>query len=154
MIKTLIDLIYKILLILTEKFGKKTAPKTEGTITGGELSDLLRARFPGVQTQIMDYTYRLAIKAEVEKFLAEDPINTERYVVDEHDCDDFSFELMGVFSRPGWSDITFGIVWTDIHALNCIVDENYNFWFVEPQSDRLSETLEEWQGSKVNTIIM
>lgn len=155
MIKALIDLIYKMLLFLTKQFGKKTAPKTEGTITGGELSDLLKARFPGVTAHLMDYTYRLAIKEEVEKFLAEDLTNTEGYVVDVHDCDDFSFELMGVFSKPGWSDITFGIVWTDVHALNCIVDENRKFWFIEPQSDKLSETLDtSWQGTKVNTIIM
>ncbi len=154
MINTLIDLIYKILLCLTEKFGKKTAPKTEGVITLQELSDLLRRKFPGVTLHLLDNVYRLAIKEEVEKFLAENTISTGRYVADAHDCDDFSFELMGAFSRPGWSDITFGIVWTDIHALNCIVDENLNFWFIEPQTDELKETLEPWQGSKVTTIIM
>lgn len=155
MIKTLMDLIYKLLLSLTKNVGKKTAPKTEGTILGGELEDLFRTKFPGVTTHLMDYKYRLAIKAEVEKFLAEDPINTEGYIIDEHDCDDFSFELMGVFNKPGWSDITFGLVFTDVHALNCIVDENRKFWFLEPQSDQLSETLDtSWQGTKVKTIIM
>ncbi len=154
MINALIKLIYQLLLSLTEKFGKKTAPKTEGVISRQELNDLLRKQFPGVNVHLMDYNYRLAIKEEIEKFLAEDQTNLTQYQTDSYDCDDFSFRLMGQFSIPGWSDITFGIVWTDVHAMNCIIDENRKFWFIEPQSDNLTETLDSFQGSQVKTIIM
>ena len=69
-------------------------------------------------------------------------------------CDDFSYRLMGQFSIPGWSDLAFGIVWTSkpyAHALNCMIDEEERFWFVEPQTDELIETIE---GVEARFIIM
>lgn len=54
-------------------------------------------------------------------------------------CDDFSYRLMGQFSIRGWSDLCFGIVWTYYHALNCVVAENGEVYFIEPQSDELLE---------------
>lgn len=69
-------------------------------------------------------------------------------------CDDFSYRLMGEFSVPGWSDLAFGIVWTNLHALNCFIDESGNFWFVEPQTDTLQSALLPWQGSKIRLIVM
>ena len=57
-------------------------------------------------------------------------------------------------SIPGWSDLAFGIIWTDKHALNCFVDENKKFWLVEPQNDKIMEDFEPWMGSQPRFVIM
>lgn len=69
-------------------------------------------------------------------------------------CDDFSYRLMGQLSIPEWSGIAFGIVWTNLHALNCFIDDKGKFWFIEPQSDKLQDKLEAWQGTEILFILM
>ena len=76
------------------------------------------------------------------------------YVTEERDCDDFSYRLMGQLSVPDWSGIAFGIVWTNLHALNCMIDENGKFWFIEPQTGRLQSKLEAWQGTEILFILL
>ena len=76
------------------------------------------------------------------------------FVAEDRDCDDFSYRLMGQFSIRGWSQLCLGIVWTHTHALNCFVDENKKLWFIEPQTDKIQEGLEEWQGSQIRIIVI
>lgn len=55
-------------------------------------------------------------------------------------CDDFAFRLMGCFSVPGWSGITFGIATSKVHAYNCLIAEDFGVlkvYLVEPQSDEI-----------------
>lgn len=98
---------------------------------------------------ISDNTYWLCTKADLESFLAMDATNKDQYVAEEHDCDDFSYRLMGQLSTQEWSNIAAGIVWTNLHALNCFIDSDGKFWFIEPQSDTLQEHLEAWQGNEI-----
>jgi len=92
---------------------------------------------------ISDGVFRYMTKESLAQFLASDPINTRVYKTETHDCDDFSYELMGHVSE--WnSDNTFGIIWGlntggQPHAWNFFVDENEKVWFVEPQSDSIFE---------------
>ena len=101
-----------------------------------------------------DSQYWLCSGFDIEAFLAQDETNKIGYIAEERDCDDFSYRLMGQLSIPGWSGIAFGIVWTNLHALNCLVDSNGKFWFVEPQTNQLQEKLEAWQGTEILFILM
>lgn len=103
---------------------------------------------------LSDNQYWLCSKADIETFINLDATNKDTYVAEEHDCDDFSYRLMGQLSIPEWSGVAFGIVWTNLHALNCLIDETGKFWFIEPQSDTLQDKLEDWQGNEILFILL
>ena len=103
---------------------------------------------------ISDNEYWLCSKEDIEKFLMQDRTNKKDYVKEEYDCDDFSYRLMGQFSVKDWSGIALGIAWTNRHALNCLIDDTGKFRFIEPQSDKLQEKLEDWQGNEILFILM
>lgn len=119
-------------------------------IKSDELEKILRDAFgKDASIYLVDYDYYLVDKAEMEKFLAEDKTNMDEYIPEYHDCDDFSFRLMGQVSVPGWSGLAFGIVFALIpgggHAINCFVSEDKKVYIVEPQSDKIFETPKTWQ---------
>jgi hypothetical protein len=103
---------------------------------------------------ISDNEYWLCSKEDIAQFLMQDWTNKKDYVKEEYDCDDFSYRLTGQFSVKDWSGIALGIVWTDLHALNCLIDNTGKFYFIEPQSDKLQENLEAWQGNEILFILM
>jgi len=129
-------------------------PTSQTEITGTELWKLLNTKFPGVTIYISDATYLLAKYDDIAIFLAQDQTNKFEYKSQSFDCDNFSYRLMGQFSVPKWSTLTFGIIWTKKHALNCIVDENKNFWYVEPQTDELLDSPRESWGEEIRFIMM
>jgi len=110
--------------------------------------------FDKAHVYLSDSAYYLCSKADIETFLAQDATNKQNFVAETFDCDDFSYRLMGQLSIPSWSAIAFGIVWTNTHALNCFIDDTGKFYFVEPQSGKLQEDLESWQGNEVLFILM
>jgi len=83
-------------------------------------------------------------KADVQKAEELKEVATISYVAEVHDCDDFAAELFGKFA---------GLLWTNTHALNWFIDETNTFWFIEPQTRKLSQALEGWQGSSVRFAI-
>ena len=103
---------------------------------------------------LSDNQYWLCSDADIDNFLSIDVTNKEQYIAEEFDCDDFSYRLMGQLSIPEWSGIAFGIVWTNLHALCCFIDEAGKFWFIEPQTDELQDKLEPWQGTEILFILM
>ncbi len=123
-------------------FGKKVIkipdPYTE-TITGDEVRALL-GKYTN-QLWISDGLFKLVSTQSLEAFLASDTINNRPYIAEKHDCDDYSYELMGHVSD--WnSDNTFGIVWGlngdgNAHAWNFYIDEKRVVKFVEPQTDTI-----------------
>jgi len=98
---------------------------------------------------LVDYDYHLIDVGEMRNFLAEDKTNLAKYVPEYHDCDDFSFRLMGQVSTPGWSDIAFGIVFAHTpegeHAVNCFVSATHAVLLIEPQTDEIMAKPENWQ---------
>jgi hypothetical protein len=80
-------------------------------------------------------------KAEAVKKLQLDETNALVYTPDTNDCDDFAVKLFSM---------GFGLIWTDKHAFNWFIDETTcKLYFVEPQSDTISEDIASWQGSRV-----
>ena len=137
-------------------FKSKTIyPTSRAVVSYQGLYTILRQRFPDEgQLYLSDRIYRLPSKEDIKAFLAQDKTNHEKYVAEDYDCDDFAYRLMGQFSVPIWSALAFGIVWTDLHALNCCVAENQKFYFIEPQNDKIMENLEPGMGSKIRFICM
>lgn len=126
-----------IILELLKGRKEQTIPEPMPTITGTEVTAILKSYTSNLW--ISDETFRLVKCDNLRAFLATDEVSNRPYVVEKHDCDDFSYELMGRVSE--WnSDNTFGLVWGinvngDAHAWNFFIDENMDVLFIEPQND-------------------
>lgn len=136
---------------LSVKVEHITKPSSTREIDMGELQALLTERFPGVSTENFYLSdarnYKLCNLKDINRFLKADATDRAKYTAERLDCDDFAFRLMGQFSVPDWSDLCIGLVWTSAHALNCLIDQNEDFWFVEPQTDELLPKLKQWMGT-------
>ena len=117
-------------------------PQSTVQIELAELRDLLTSTAPGASIIMADNWKLLCNYEDVALFLAQDQTNKTDYESEEYDCDDFSFRLKGQFSIPGWAALALGICWTNDHALNCFMDEDKKLWFIEPQTDTITDTLE------------
>ena len=115
----------------------RVIPKTMPSMTSDYIRDLLIKYTDKIW--LSDGTFQLVDTQNLKDFLASDPINKRPYVTEKHDCDDYSYELMGHVSD--WNpDNTFGIVWGlntngGAHAWNFFIDENKKVRYVEPQND-------------------
>ena len=128
-------------------------PTSKVEILLGDKVNLLQSLFPNIPL-FLTHKHSLANYNDIAVFLAQDQTNKYPYDFPDYVCSDFSFRLMGQFSIPGWADITFGIAWTDIHALNCIITEDKEFYFVEPQSDKILKMLKPTMGERIRFIMI
>lgn len=103
---------------------------------------------------ISDHEYWLCSKQDIDTILTYDKTNKAKYVSEQYDCDDFSYRLMGQLSTPTWAKIAFGIIWTDKHAFNIMVDDQLQVWFIEPQTDAVKVSLDAWQGTEILMVVM
>jgi hypothetical protein len=114
-------------------------PKISGEIESKELHKLLKDKLSGVFNKLVIYLvdrkYQLIKKAEMIDFLNYDKTDLIKYVPEYHDCDDFSFRLMGQFSIPEWSGIAFGIAFSKVHAFNIFISDKKEIFIIEPQKD-------------------
>lgn len=86
-----------------------------------------------------DTSIKTYLKADVSKSYELEEVSSLKYSPD-FDCDDFAAELYGKFA---------GLVWTTKHALCWFISEDEEFFFIEPQSGKISKTLEGWQGGSI-----
>jgi hypothetical protein len=128
-------------------------PSGKKEISFQEKEAFLKARFPGVQL-LLTYQHILPTYDDIAYFLARDQTNKYAYVMPDYICSSYAIRLAGQFSIPKWSELTFGLVWTDKHALNCVITEDMQFYFAEPQTDELQTELKEWQGSQIRFIMI
>lgn len=119
-------------------------PKIEscGTISLSEMASVIYNKLDDInddeaEVYLPDSFCKIYRKNDVKEYLGLDEISEIVFVTEEMDCDDFAAELFGKFA---------GLVWTNRHALNWFIDENSKLWFIEPQTDKISENLENWQG--------
>lgn len=116
--------------------------KPVGTITSSKLSLILKQKLREVGDDHAERFYpdldaKIYAKDDVKEFLHLDETSEIEYVKDKMDCDDFAAKIFGKFA---------GLVWTNKHALNWFVDDTLTLWFIEPQTDKLSKKLADWQG--------
>ena len=93
---------------------------------------------------LSDEQYQVTTKESIEKFLALDETDKVKYVPIWHDCDDFSFRLMGQFHRGKWGCLAIGVTWSQTHAFNdvvlAILGESVSkakLYIIEPQTDEV-----------------
>jgi len=91
-----------------------------------------------------DINIKIYNKDEVSKSYELKEVSAIKYVAEKHDCDDFAAKLYGKFA---------GLVWTNAHALNFFYNQDATFWWIEPQTRKISKKLETWQGFEVRFFI-
>lgn len=121
--------------------GEEPKLKPTGTITASKLSLILKQKLRELKDDKADRFYpdrdiKTYDKQDVKDFLHLDETSEIKYIAEEMDCDDFAAEIYGKFA---------GLIWTTKHALNWFIDETLTFWFIEPQTDKLSKKLKDWQ---------
>jgi len=123
---------------------KKPAIKPVGTIDINVASSILLDKLDEMDDKaeiyLPDTDIKVYRKDDVIKAHELSEVSSIKYVAEVMDCDDFAAELYGKFA---------GLVWTNVHALCFFIDDNSTFWFIEPQSGKLSQTLEKWQGAEI-----
>ncbi len=130
-------------------------PGKKVQVTNNYVFDILDQIKPkATHIYLSDSLYWLCSEKDIENFLSQDDTNKMGFVAEERDCDDFSYRLMGQLSTKNWAGIAFGIVWTNTHALNCLITDDGKFYFVEPQTDDLLDKLEAWMGTEILFILM
>ena len=130
------------------------SPRDDRIISIQERYKLLRDKFGDIDLYISHYQRSLFYRSDMEAFLKKDLTDRIPYIDDWMNCANFAYRLMGQFNIPPYCDLTAGLVWTNLHAVNCFLDENAKFWFVEPQEDKILEELEDWMGSTIRFIAM
>ena len=84
---------------------------------------------------LSDTIYGLTSMEEAKKFSIETKIAARQWIKEQHDCDEFSFALMGYWN-VGLKQFAFGIAWSNSHAFNIMVDEKKQIWIIEPQTNK------------------
>ncbi len=113
---------------------KYPSPDIKGNISYEEAKEKLEDLAPVAQIWLSDGLYATTTVSSMQKFLEINNIDKKEYTHPRHDCDDFSYELMGAVSN--WnSHLSFGIIWGRQHAFNFFIDYHHNFYAVEPQTD-------------------
>jgi len=84
---------------------------------------------------ISDNFFNLTSVDEASKFSEATHVQYVQWIAEDHDCDNFSFALMGYWS-DGLKSYAFGIAWSASHAFNIMIDQNKVIWIVEPQTNK------------------
>ena len=121
-------------------------PKIYGTITAGELVELLPKTYVGfdnntyaVRKEIGYNTqYNLTSIDEIKRWLAWNQIDKREYKLDAWDCNTFAIATWGAYLLWGENTV-FGAVITGGHMMNWALDYQRTKWRIEPQSDVITK---------------
>ena len=123
--------------------------KPAGTIDIHRMSSILLDKLEEMEDTraelyLADVACKVYKKEDVVRFLGLDETDKIPYEPDSpeikelgDDCDGFAAILYGK-GIP--------LLWSNVHALNFFISEDEKLYFVEPQTDKISQTLENWQG--------
>jgi len=117
--------------------GNDDMPEDWQQVDNTFIVEKLIEHFPYAKLYISDRYYWVCPKQTIRDFLAMDDTDKEKYIYESHDCDDFSFRLMGQFHKKPYSALAFGIAWSNVHAYNVVVVTEEGVFLVEPQTDAL-----------------
>jgi len=99
----------------------------------GELKILLSPYCSNIY--LSDNVYGLTSVEQAKIFSNETRVMAKKWVEEQHDCDEFSFALMGYWN-DGLKQFAFGIAWSDKHAFNIFINEKKEIYIVEPQTNK------------------
>jgi len=127
-------------------------------ITNTDLKRKLQRLFPSACIHLSDKDYGLASVEDLKRFLKLDPTDKHGYVEVEHDCDDYSYTLLGASTR--WCpDLCFGLVWgvvpgIGLHAFNIYINQTGQVYSVEPQTDKIVPMAKRLEGADVRVVVI
>lgn len=107
-------------------------PERLGAISYWDTLSLLEPHCKDIY--LSDMTYGLTSKKEAIKYSIETALQYKKWIKEKHDCDEFSFALMGYWNK-GLEQFCFGVAWSKSHAFNIMIDNNKQIWIVEPQNN-------------------
>ena len=112
------------------------------TISINEMSSIILDKLEEMgddkaELYLADIECKIYNDEDVKQFLGLDETDKITFVAETSDCDDFAAEVFGM---------GLGLIWTTKHALNFYVNQDLVLKFVEPQQDKVSGKLEDWQG--------
>ena len=110
-------------------------PSSYGTMNNTEIYNLLSKELGTSNVLISDMQLNLTTTNDALRFVQETQVAKHKYIAEGHDCDNFSFELMGYWS-DGLKSFAFGIAWSQDHAFNIMIDSTKKVWIVEPQTNQ------------------
>ena len=94
---------------------------------------------------VADGEYYCPPVSDVEAILKGSKVAEDTYILEAHDCDDFSHLAMAAFIRDAYREgnrrpaYCFGIVFSLGHAFNWFVSSNLEVYLVEPQTAKISK---------------
>jgi hypothetical protein len=122
--------------------------KPYGTISSEQMAIIIANKLDEIGSPadiyLPDKQCKVYRKQDVMSYSGLTEIASLKYIPETHDCDDFAAKAYGLFA---------GLVWTNNHAMNFIIDETGTFYFIEPQNKSLSQKLEGAQGTAIRFII-
>ena len=95
-----------------------------------------------------DTKYKLVDVEHFKGFLKGNTVSNRSYHPEDHDCDNFSKELLGDVSK--WDpSLAFGEIWMrdpsgQSHALNWLMGTDMKLYLCEPQEDRIFKPTDLW----------
>ncbi len=120
-----------------------------GTIDYALVDAIVRAKAEEIQDKdydvfIPDSANKVYKKSDVIASQELVEVSSMKYVAEDMDCDDFAAKLYGKFA---------GLIWTNLHAFNWFIDETDTLWYIEPQTKKLSQVIDGWQGEDIRFFI-
>lgn len=120
-------------LIDIKKDIKLKEPVTYGIITLQEVISLLSDY--GFKLNLSDEYFQVTTVDEATMFTRETKVQYRTWTKEDHDCDNFSFALLGYWSQ-GLKSFAFGYARSQTHAFNVMIDKDKVFWICEPQTNQ------------------
>ena len=120
--------------ILLSIFAKPKEAKSFGKISSDAVSELFADYISSDKIFLSDQIFDVTSVDEGQKFMSETLVSNEKYSLEGHDCDNFSFAAMGYWSQ-GLESFAFGIAWSNSHAFNIMIDDKSQIWICEPQNN-------------------
>lgn len=100
----------------------------------------------GAHLHLPDLKYYCPSLEYTKKVMKESLTETMVWTEEIFDCDDFAIVLKADFAKDAYRNLArrsphcFGIVWGSLpgpHAINWVITDDKQFWFVEPQNDTI-----------------
>jgi len=85
----------------------------------------------------MDGRYWLPSQRDAWRLIEHSLVNTFLYIADQFDCDDYTEALRNDFRMRGVNSCAAIVDWSSRHAFNMLIFPNGEYWFVEPQRDKI-----------------
>jgi len=119
-------------------FGKKKSGTKDRIIDWKKVVQIWHKHMGNVPIKLLDETYYIPTKKEVDKFLELDDTNLKKYKKDIFDCDNFAEVLCAraaLFTN-------FHLIYAEskTHAYNYVITKDngeFSLWLIEPQTDKI-----------------